>query len=110
MKKLLTFAGLVLAVVLASPAFAGMIQTPVAPEQSQRDRVLQLVERPEVARELEKYGIPADQAKDRVAAMSEEEVAMVAGKLDSLPAGGDISNQDFLFILIIVLVLVLLLA
>ena len=108
MKKLLT--GLVLSLVLASPAIAGMIQTPAQPEQGQRERVLKLVERPEVARELEKYGISADQAKDRVAAMSEEEVAMVAGKLDSLPAGGDISNQDFLFIIIIILVLILLLA
>lgn len=108
MKKLLT--GLALSLVLAAPAFAGMIQTPAQPEQTQRERVLQLVERPEVAKELEKYGISADQAKDRVAAMSEEEVAMVAGKLDSLPAGGDLSNQDFLFIIIIVLVLILLLA
>ena len=108
MKKLLT--GFVLSLAFAFPAFAGMIQTPAAPEQTQRDRVLQLVERPEVAKELEKYGISADQAKERVAAMSEEEVAMVAGKLDSLPAGGALSNQDFLFIIIILLVVVLLLA
>ena len=108
MKKLLT--GLVLSVVLASPAFADMIQTPAQPEQSQRAHVLQLVERPEVAKELEKYGISADQAKERVAAMSEEEVAMVAGKLDSLPAGGDLSNQDFLIIVLIILLVVLVVA
>jgi hypothetical protein len=103
-------AGLVLSVVLAAPAFAGMIQTPAGSQQSQRDRVLQLVERPEVAKELEKYGISAGQAKERVAAMSEEEVAMVAGRIDSLPAGGALSNQDFLFIIVILLVVVLLLA
>jgi hypothetical protein len=107
MKKLLT--GLVLSLAFAFPAFAGMIETPAAPsqQQTQRERVLQLVERPEVAKQLEKMGISADRAKDRVAAMSDEEVAMVAGKLDSLPAGGELSNQDFLFLIIILLVVIL---
>ena len=106
MKRLLT--GLVLSLAFAFPALAGMIETPAqAQQQTQRERVLQLVERPEVAKQLEKMGISADQAKDRVAAMSDEEVAMVAGKLDSLPAGGDLSNQDFLFLIIILLVVIL---
>jgi hypothetical protein len=69
--------------------------------------VLQLVERPEVAKQLEQMGINAEQAKDRVAAMSNEEVAMVAGKLDSLPAGGALGNQDFLFLIVILLVVIL---
>lgn len=106
MKKLLS--GLVLSLAFAFPAFAGMIETPASPQQqTQRDRVLQLVERPEVAKQLEQMGINAEQAKDRVAAMSNEEVAMVAGKLDSLPAGGALGNQDFLFLIVILLVVIL---
>jgi hypothetical protein len=104
MKKLLT--GLLFAVTLAAPqAYAGMI----AAEGSERERVMTLVERPEVAQALQKMGIPADQAKARVAAMSEAEVASLAGKLDALPAGGALGNQDFLFIIIVILLVVLLL-
>ena len=107
MKKLLT--GLALSAALAAPAYAEMIATPAADAATQRERVLSLVERPEVARELQKMGIAPDQAKARVAAMSEAEVAMVAGRLDALPAGGALSNQDFLFIIIVILVVLILL-
>jgi hypothetical protein len=104
MKRLLS--GLLFAVALAAPqAYAGMIPT----EASERDRVMTLVERPEIARALEKMGIPADQAKARVGAMSEAEVASLAGKLDALPAGGALSNQDLILILIVVLLVVILL-
>jgi hypothetical protein len=104
MKRPLT--GLLLAMVLAAPqAYAGMIAT----EGSERDRVLTLVERPDIAKALERMGIPADQAKARVGAMSEAEVASLAGKLDALPAGGALSNQDFLFIVIVIILVVLLL-
>jgi hypothetical protein len=103
MKKLLT--GLFLAVALAVPqAYAGMIATPA----SDRDRVNALIERPEVAQQLEKFGIAKADAKARVAAMTEEEVASLAGKLDALPAGGALGNQDFLFIIIVILLVVIL--
>jgi hypothetical protein len=103
MKKLLT--GLLFAVALVAPyTYAALIPT----EGSERDRVMALIERPEVAQQLVKMGIPQNQAKDRVAAMSEAEVASLAGKLDSLPAGGALSNQDFIIILIIILLIVVL--
>ena len=98
--------GLALAAALAAPqAYAGMI-SPVTPD-AERARVMALVERPEIAQQLEKMGLPADQAKARVAAMSEAEVASLAGKLDALPAGGALNNQDLLLIVIIVLLVVL---
>lgn len=106
MRRLLT--GLALAAALAAPqAYAGMI-SPATPD-AERARVMALVERPEVAQQLEKMGIPADQAKARVAAMSQQEISSLAGKLDALPAGGSLNNQDFLFIIIVVLLVVLLL-
>lgn len=98
MKKTLT--ALFLGLVLAAPAaHAGMIPT----EGTERERVLTLVERPEVAAELEKMGIPAHEARARVGAMTEAEVASLAGKLDTAIAGGAISNTDFLLILILIL-------
>ena len=103
MKKLLT--GLLFAVALAAPhAYAALIPT----EGSERERLIALIERPEVAQQLEKMGIPQGQAKDRVAAMTEAEVASLAGKLEALPAGGALSNQDLLIILVIVLLILIL--
>ncbi|HXJ10066.1 MAG TPA: PA2779 family protein [Burkholderiales bacterium] len=106
MKKL---SGLLLALVLATPfppVYAGMISTP-SPE---RARVQSLIERPEVAAELQKFGLTADQAKERVNAMSEAEVASLSGKLEQLPAGGALSNQDLLLIIIVVLLVIVLVA
>jgi hypothetical protein len=108
MKRRLT--GLLLALTLAlpqSPSYAGLIPTEAGAPNA-RERVLALVERPEVAQQLEKMGIPQHEAKARVAAMSEAEVASLAGKLEALPAGGALSNQDFLIILILVLLIVIL--
>ncbi len=106
MRRLLT--GLALAAAVAAPqAYAGMI-SPTTPD-SDRARVMSLVERPEVAQQLEKMGIPADQAKARVAAMSPQEISSLAGKLDALPVGGSLNNQDFLFIIIVILLVALLL-
>jgi len=106
MRKLLT--GLALSALLAAnQASAGMISTVTV--DSERARVGALVERPEVAAALEKMGIPAADAKARVAAMTEEEVMSLAGKLDALPAGGALNNQDFLFIIIVILLVVVLL-
>jgi len=110
MNKQLT--GLLLALALAlpqAPSYAGLIPTEAA-AKSDRERVTALLERPEVVQALEKMGIPQQDAKARVAAMSEAEVASLAGKLDALPAGGAISNQDFIIILIIILLVVIVIA
>ncbi len=106
MKKLLT--GLMLAVGLAVPqAYAGMI-SPNGPE-SERERVLGMMERPEIAQQLERMGIPAHEAKARVGAMTEAEVVSLAGRLDAVPAGGALNNQDLLIIVIVVLLVLVLL-
>lgn len=83
------------------------IGKPQAAEE--RSRVKALVARPEVARELAKLGVAPRDIDKRVDAMSDEEVRLLAGRLDALPAGGALSNTDFLLVvLIIVLVVVLL--
>ena len=105
MRKLL--AGLVLASLLATPAHAGMI-SPNSPE-AERERVLGMLERPEIAQQLEKMGIPAHEAKARVGAMTEAEVLSLAGRLDAVPAGGAMTNQDFLIVIIIVLLILVVL-
>ena len=51
---------------------------------------------------------PADAAA-RVQAMSDGEVAQLAGRLDNLPAGAAITNDELLLIIIIILLVALLL-
>lgn len=73
-------------------AQAGMIGTDriAAPAtQSERAGVLALLGRADVASGLQAYGVDAADAKARVAAMSDDEVRALAGKLNAVPAGGD---------------------
>ena len=105
-----TLGALFLAFVFVAPQVqAGMIATEAATQQADRARVNALLERPEIAQQLEKMGIPADQARERVAAMNDAEVASLAGRLDAAIAGGALSNTDFLFIIIVILLVLLLL-
>jgi hypothetical protein len=107
MKRL--FSMLILAVTLAVPqAQAGVIATDQALQTpSERQRVKAMLERPEVAKALQKYGINAHDAAARVDAMSNEEVAQLAGRLDALPAGGALSNNDLIIILLVVILVIL---
>jgi hypothetical protein len=104
MNKLLTTIAVTL--LLAVPqAYAGMIGT----DDTERDRVKSMLERPELAAELEKKGVNAVEARARVDAMTPQEVSQLAGKLDQLVAGGALSNQDLLLIIILLLLLIIIL-
>jgi uncharacterized protein DUF6627 len=95
-----------LALAVAVPQVrAGMIQT----ADPERERVKAMLERPELAQELQKMGIAPDEARARVEAMTPAEVAQVAGQLDALPAGGAVSNRDLLLVLLLVLLLIIIL-
>jgi hypothetical protein len=89
-------------------ANAAMLGTETAIDQTQatqnRERVEAFMARGDVQTQLEKMGIKADDAKSRVAAMTDDEVNQVAGKIDQLPAGG---IQVWAIILIILIVLVI---
>ena len=71
---------------------AGMVGTDQvvasAQDQLNRDKVASFMSRGDVVKQLESFGISASTAKDRVDAMTQEEVNKVAGKIDSLPAAG----------------------
>ena len=105
MKRVLSV--LVLGLALALPqAQAGLIATDAAGDE--RARVRAMLERPEAAAELERMGIPAQDAKDRVDAMSDQEVLQLAGRLDQAAAGGQVGDRTLLLILLIILLLILL--
>ncbi len=56
---------------------------------SERAAVTDAIDRADVARQLQSLGIDPMAAKDRVAALSDDEARSLAGHLKSLPAGGD---------------------
>jgi hypothetical protein len=79
--------------VLPFHAGAGIIGTDDAASamsaNADRTGVLNAIDRTDVASQLQSMGIDPQAAKDRVAAMSDEEVRTLAGQIQSLPAGAD---------------------
>jgi hypothetical protein len=110
MKRILGIVATLL-MLAAAPARAGMISSDAAIAQppSDRERVQALLARPDVQKALEKKGIAPADAAARVQAMSDPEVAQLAGRLDALPAGGVITNEELLLIIVIILLVALLL-
>jgi hypothetical protein len=88
-------------------ARAGMIGadqvTSAAGAQSERNTVLSALSRPAVTSELQALGVDSQAARDRVAAMSDEELRALAGKMNSLPVGGEGLVVVVLLVLIVVL-------
>src|SRR5216117_1305039 len=73
-------------------AHAGMIGTEqLVSSTSSADRttVLNVLSRTDVASQLQSLGINPAQARDRVQAMSDQEITALANRLESLPAGAD---------------------
>lgn len=87
--RLLVFSMLWLSFQSANAAIVPTDQALAAPAQAQADRqrVHDFVSRADVAQQLQALGIRADIAKQRVDALTDEEVQRIAGKLDTLPAG-----------------------
>ena len=72
---------------------AGLIGTDQVVSAAQaaaaRDTVASFMNRGDVAGQLQTLGLSAKDAKDRVAALTDSEVAKLAGQIESLPAGAD---------------------
>ena len=72
-------------------AQAGIITTnqlaTTATVQADRATVMNFMSRADVASQLQSMGLEPKVAQDRVAALTDQEVQSLAGKLNSLPAG-----------------------
>ncbi len=98
--------------VAMSVSFAGLLQTahaaPISTEQvaasqgvvtdsAARTYVLSALERADVASALQERGVSLDQARARIAALSDAEVTRMAEQIDKAPAGaGDIISTILL--------------
>lgn len=92
---------------IQAPAQAGMVGTGAMLGQelaaAERTQVLDALEREDIRRGLVDLGVDPVSARDRVHALSDEEVHQLAGRLDHLPAGGDaLGVAVFIFVLLLV--------
>jgi hypothetical protein len=82
---------------------AGMIGTDqvvsAAQAQAARATVLSQISRADVAGQLQSLGLTPKAATERVGALTDIEVAKLAGQIDSLPAGADGSSLLLLILL-----------
>jgi hypothetical protein len=78
---------------------------------AERARVQSFVERADAAGQLHALGVAGPAARARIAALSDDEVHALAGRIDTLPAGGNFGSftdeQVIIVLLLIILVAVL---
>src|SRR5579859_6696961 len=85
-------------------ATAGMIgsdQATATSPQVDRTTVLNFLSRSDVTGQLQSLGLDPATAKDRVAAMSDQEVQSLAGQINAMPAAGMSSGAAILLVVII---------
>lgn len=73
-----------------------------ADPEADRARVRAFLSREDVQAHLQAYGISAEEALARVDSLRDDEVALIAGKLDQLPAGADPAALTALFAAVLV--------
>lgn len=61
----------------------------MAQQENARARVMSFLDRQDVQQAMEQQGVAAEEAKQRVAALSDAELRQIAQAMDQLPAGGD---------------------
>ncbi len=100
----------ILLVSLLTPASAGLISTAEALDLrtgSAQELVERFLMREEVAAELASLGLSPEQALNRAAALSSEELSQLAGRITDLPAGaGVIEVLGITFLVLIILELI----
>lgn len=92
---------------LAGAATAEIVSTEQVLPQADRERVHEFLNREGVEDRLKQLGVAPAEARKRVDAMTPEEVQVVAGKIDTLAAGGALSTTDWIIILLIVIIVLI---
>lgn len=92
---------------LAAPAQAALIGAEeVVAAQSRQDaeqKISTALARDDVSSTLEKLGVGEDEVRDRVAALSDEEINTLSDRIDRLPAGGDFfGTVGLIFIILLI--------
>jgi hypothetical protein len=112
-KRLSILAGAAVTLCMLSVATgAKMVSTDQALGQvmagQDRARAQAFLNRTDAQEKLQAMGIDAQVVKERVARLTDKEANELARQIDTLPAGGDISNRNLVAVLLIILLVVLL--
>ena len=86
---------------LAQARMIGTDQVMPSSDGADRTTLLNMLSRSDVAIKLQSLGLDPAQAKDRVQAMNDEEVAALTGSINSLPAGAMSDGAALLLIILI---------
>ena len=92
----------------AAPTQAGMIGVDEAlavQRQAERGKLQGFPARADVQRQLAVLGVGPAAAAERANALTDDEVQQLAGRIDSLPAGAEISTTALLVVLIVILLI-----
>jgi len=84
---------------------AAMVSTSEILADSNREKVLEKMERNDVKQQLIEMGVDPESAIKRVENMTDKEIAEINGQLEALPAGAGVSNVELLLIIIIIILL-----
>lgn len=91
-----------------TPAQAAMVGTSqvLAAEQGSLDRarLASLLEREDLQRQLAAMGVDVQQARDRVAGLTDAEIAQLNQRIGALPAGGDTVLGVFVLLLLVLVI------
>ena len=90
---------------------AGMIgvdEALAAQRQAERGKLQGFLARADVQKQLAVLGVGPAAAAERANALTDDEVQQLAGRIDSLPAGADISTAGLLLVLIVILLIFML--
>jgi Family of unknown function (DUF6627) len=94
-----------------APARAAFIGTEDVLRQgnpsTDREKVANFLQRQDVRQQLASLGVDAREANARVAALSDQEIAKIAGKIDQMPAG---QGLELVLVVALIVLLVVLIA
>ena len=85
---------------------AAMVGTSEILLQTERDQLVNMLEREDVQQQLIELGVDPESSLMRVEQMTAEELAQINGHLSELPAGAGIGTTDLLLIIILLLILI----
>ncbi|HXM83180.1 MAG TPA: PA2779 family protein [Burkholderiales bacterium] len=89
---------------VAQAAMIGTDQVATSSSSADRGAVLSFINRTDVASQLQALGLDPATAKNRVAAMTDNEVQYLADRINSMPAGASSSAGWVVLIIIIAVV------
>jgi len=94
---------------LVPVARADMVPTdevaPMGQAATEREKVEAFLERATVQEKLKVLGVKDTLLKSRVDALTDEEIRLLAGRIDSLPAGGALTYQEIIIILLVAILI-----